>query len=59
MSQLTSTLKTPREQLPERIAALVADLKAAEKKIAAFEATRSPAACPRWSSDAVRLGAVP
>jgi alanyl-tRNA synthetase len=40
VSQLTSTLKTPREQLPERIAALVAELKAAEKKIAAFEASR-------------------
>lgn len=38
VSQLTSTLKTPREQLPARIAELTASLKAAEKKIAAFEA---------------------
>ncbi len=37
VSQLTSTLKTPREQLPARIAELTASLKAAEKKIAAFE----------------------
>ena len=41
MSQLTSTLKTPRDQLPARIAELAASLKAAEKKIAAFEARRS------------------
>ena len=38
VSQLTSTLKTPRDQLPARIAELQASLKAAEKKIAAFEA---------------------
>ncbi|GAA1911808.1 alanine--tRNA ligase [Microbacterium aoyamense] len=38
VSQLTSTLKTPKEQLPARIAELTASLKAAEKKIAAFEA---------------------
>ena len=38
MSQLTTALKTPREQLPDRIAELVANLKAAEKQIAAFEA---------------------
>ncbi len=37
VSQLTTTLKTPREQLPARIAELTASLKAAEKKIAAFE----------------------
>ncbi|GAA1988790.1 alanine--tRNA ligase [Microbacterium pumilum] len=37
VSQLTSTLKTPREQLPARIAELTASLKAAEKKIAAYE----------------------
>ncbi len=38
VSQLTSTLKTPREQLPDRIAELMASLKAAERKIAQFEA---------------------
>ena len=38
VSQLTANLKTPREQLPERIGDLLANLKAAEKKIAAFEA---------------------
>lgn len=38
VSQLTSSLKTPREQLPDRIAELVASLKQAEKKIQSFEA---------------------
>jgi alanyl-tRNA synthetase len=38
VSQLTSNLKTPREQLPERISELVASLKAAEKRISEFEA---------------------
>ncbi|WP_396668326.1 alanine--tRNA ligase [Microbacterium sp. R86528] len=37
VSQLTTTLKTPREGLPAKIAELTANLKAAEKKIAAFE----------------------
>jgi alanyl-tRNA synthetase len=37
VSQLTTTLKTPRDQLPARIAELTASLKAAEKKIAALE----------------------
>ena len=37
VTELTTTLKTPREQLPERIADLVASLKAAERKIAQFE----------------------
>ncbi|SDZ03763.1 alanine--tRNA ligase [Herbiconiux ginsengi] len=47
VSQLTSSLKTPRDELATRIADLTANLKAAEKKIAAFEAgqlsTRIPA----------------
>lgn len=38
VSTISSSLKTPREQLPERISELVASLKAAEKRIAAFEA---------------------
>ena len=38
VSQLTSSLKTPREQLPERISELVTSLKAAEKRVADFEA---------------------
>lgn len=38
VSTISSSLKAPREQLPERISELVASLKAAEKRIAAFEA---------------------
>jgi alanyl-tRNA synthetase len=38
VSQLSGNLKAPKEQLPDRVADLVASLKAAEKKIAAFEA---------------------
>jgi alanyl-tRNA synthetase len=56
VSQLTSTLKTPREQLPERIAALVAELKAAEKKIAAFEASRLSGRVPALADSASRVG---
>jgi alanyl-tRNA synthetase len=56
VSQLTSTLKTPREQLPERIAGLVADLKAAEKKIAAFEASRLSGRVPALVDSALRIG---
>ena len=40
VNELTASLKTPREKLPERISELVANLKAAEKKIAAFEASK-------------------
>jgi len=38
VSELTSSLKTPREALPERISELVENLKAAEKRIAQYEA---------------------
>jgi len=56
--QLTSSLKTPREQLPDRIADLVAQLKAAEKKIAAFEASRLAGRAPELATKAARLGSV-
>jgi alanyl-tRNA synthetase len=57
VSQLTSTLKTPREQLPERISSLVEQLKAAEKKIAAFEASRLSGRVPALVENATRIGA--
>ncbi|MDF2917153.1 MAG: alanine--tRNA ligase [Microbacterium sp.] len=38
VSQLTTSLKTPRDQLAARVAELAASLKAAEKRIAQFEA---------------------
>jgi alanyl-tRNA synthetase len=56
VSQLTSSLKTPREQLPQRIESLVAELKAAEKKIAAFEAARLSGRVPALVDAASRTG---
>ncbi|TFC82042.1 alanine--tRNA ligase [Cryobacterium sp. TMS1-20-1] len=58
VSQLTSSLKTPREQLPERISDLVASLKSAEKKIAAFEARALTDRVPALLATARRVGAV-
>ena len=57
VGQLTSTLKTPREQLPERIQSLVEQLKAAEKKIAAFEAQKLSGRVPALVENATRVGA--
>jgi alanyl-tRNA synthetase len=58
VSQLTSNLKTPREQLPERVNELVQSLKAAEKKIAAFEARALTDKVPALVSSATRAGSV-
>ena len=57
VSQLTSSLKTPREQLPERIADLTASLKAAEKRIAQFEAKERAGQVPAIVEAATRVGA--
>ncbi|MFS0893770.1 alanine--tRNA ligase [Microbacterium sp. 179-I 3D3 NHS] len=57
VSQLTSSLKTPREQLPERIADLAASLKAAEKRIAQFEAKERAGQVPAIADAARRVGA--
>ncbi len=58
VSLLTSNLKTPKEQLPERINDLVQNLKAAEKKIAAFEARALTDKVPALVVGAVRAGSV-
>ncbi len=55
VSELTSSLKTPREQLPERIATLVADLKAAERRIAQFEAAALSQRVPALVANARRI----
>jgi len=55
VSQLTTTLKTPRDQLPARIAELAASLKAAEKKIAAFEARAVTDRIPALASGAATV----
>jgi alanyl-tRNA synthetase len=56
VSQLTSTLKTPRDQLPARIAELQSNLKAAEKKIAAFESRALADRLPQLASAATAVG---
>lgn len=56
VSQLTSSLKAPREQLPARIAELQASLKAAEKKIAAFESKALGDRLPALAAGATRVG---
>ncbi|MGQ3257135.1 MAG: alanine--tRNA ligase, partial [Microbacterium aurantiacum] len=58
VSQLSSTLKTPREQLPARIAELTANLKAAEKRIAALEAKSLGERAPALQAAARRFGVV-
>lgn len=57
VSQLTSSLKSPREQLPERVAELTASLKAAEKRIAQFEAKERAGQVPAIVEAAKRVGA--
>ncbi len=57
VSQLTSALKTPREQLPERIAEIAANLKTAEKRIAQFEAKEREGHVPAIAEAAERVGA--
>jgi alanyl-tRNA synthetase len=56
VSQLTANLKTPREQLPERIADLMASLKAAEKKIAEYESAALSERVPALVQAADRVG---
>ncbi len=58
VSQLTSTLKTPRDQLATRIAELSANLKAAEKKIAAFEARAMADRAPALAQKAADAGGI-
>jgi alanyl-tRNA synthetase len=57
IGQLTSALKVPRDQLADRVASLAAELKAAEKKIAAFEASKLSGRVPALVENATRLGA--
>ena len=58
VSELTSSLKTPREQLPQRISALVAELKAAEKRIAEFEAGQLSQRIPAIVANSSRRGEI-
>jgi len=56
VGQLTTTLKTPREQLPDRVGELIQSLKAAEKKIAQFEAAALSERVPAIIAASTRLG---
>ena len=58
VTELTSSLKTPREKLPERISELVTNLKAAEKKIAQYEAKQLLEKVPALLETATRVGDV-
>jgi len=56
VSTLTSSLKVPRELLPQRIESLVAELKAAEKKIASYESAALSSRVPSLVKSSSRLG---
>ena len=56
VTELTSTLKTPRDQVPGRISELLASLKAAEKKIAEFESAALTERVPALVAEASRIG---
>lgn len=56
--ELSSSLKAPREQVTTRVADLVANLKAAEKKIAEFEAAAVREQIPQLVSSAAPVGPV-
>ncbi|TWX40689.1 alanine--tRNA ligase [Frigoribacterium sp. ACAM 257] len=58
VSQLTSSLRTPREQLPERIGDLVSSLRAAEKKIAEFESAQLSLRVPALVEQASPVGSL-
>lgn len=56
VAQLSSSLKTPKDQLASRIAELSASLKAAEKKIAQFEAKALEQRIPALAAGATAAG---
>ena len=58
VSELTSMLKTPREQLPGRIEELVGSLKAAEKRIAEFQSKQLAGRVQPIADSASRIGDV-
>lgn len=58
VAQLTSTLKTPREEIGSRISELMQNLKTAEKKIAAYEARALASRAAEFLSQAQQLNGV-
>ncbi len=57
VSQLATSLKTPKDQLAARVADLAASLKAAEKRIAQFEAKALESRLPALVATAQQIGA--
>jgi alanyl-tRNA synthetase len=58
VAELSSNLKTPRGELTERISSLLSELKAAEKRIATFEAAALAQRVPAIVANARTVGAV-
>ena len=58
VTELTSTLKSPRDQVSARISELLASLKTAEKRIAEFEQAVLTERVPALLAGASRVGAV-
>ncbi|KQO64722.1 alanine--tRNA ligase [Curtobacterium sp. Leaf261] len=56
LSQLSSTLKAPREDVPARVATLMGDLKAAERRIAEFESANLQQRIPALVQRATTMG---
>jgi alanyl-tRNA synthetase len=56
VSRLSAELKTPREQLPERIAELMASLKTAQKRIAEFQSAALRERIPALVDSATTVG---
>ncbi|CAN5260523.1 alanine--tRNA ligase [soil metagenome] len=56
VAELTANLKTPRDQIPERISELLANLKAAEKRIAEFESAALSERVPELLKSVTRVG---
>jgi alanyl-tRNA synthetase len=57
VSQLSSSLSVPRDQLADRVAQLAADLKQAERRIRVFESQQLLARVPAIAQNATRIGA--
>jgi alanyl-tRNA synthetase len=56
VSQLTSSLRAPREQLADRVGDLVSSLKSAEKRIAEFERAQLATKAPALADSAASVG---
>ncbi|MFZ7088631.1 alanine--tRNA ligase [Curtobacterium sp. RRHDQ10] len=56
LSQLSSTLKAPREDVPARVATLLSDLNAAEKRIAEYESATLQQRIPALVKSAGTVG---